>query len=684
MRSLTTTILLLSAFTLCATCFAQDYTIESHRCKNFITGLDYRDGTLAIGTRLGLQIFRDGELRTLTVGDGLPTNYIPDVALADADSVYIGPCTAIDGRADLVYLVHFPETGVSVEEITKGLYLSGSHFVFNSGPDGSLWIGEGCDMVQYSQGQWSWFYGQGAVTDYWDICFGKAGEVFVCSSGVVYEISGNQIVPLPSSFWASQVVMSPEGDLLTTGDGYLWRYGPAGWEVASSDSFLGEHPSGIFFDGLGHIWGTQSEYEGLGLAEKIARYRDGEVDYFEAADDFVFSGSTLEPWSIFISNALIPPEIPVFGLDGLGLVYFDGESFHRFYNENCPPGDIISDICEDSQGRLWVINGNTRMLGVYDGERWKQVHAPWYLPWDVPGVWKIAPLMALDIDGSLWFRSETGAVSYRDSEWSYYDQSNSPLVSPGDVAVDGDGNKWFVNPEMGMADWEPICDAARFDGDEWKQYDSDDYFESWWLVSVSMGPRNTVWFTRRSPTDYISNRFTTYDGSVWRHLTPGIDQPNGHAERVYFDLEGNALIACHDSLYRQNETDSWEPILDMWIDDAQADSSGTLYCARPYDDALYVGEKGSWQKITMKWDMTDPNSDLTTPPQRVFIDHNGDKWIGCYGGLYRLQDGGPAAQKLNLQTISGHSQGGEGETLIISGEFINTATTMPVSLRLAV
>ena len=121
--------------------WAQDYTIDNFRCKNFITGLDYRDGTLAIGTRLGLQVFRNGELLTLTVEDGLPTNYIPNVAVADADSIYIGPCRlSYEEDRRYVYLVHLLESGIEVKDITGDFILTGSSYLFASDPDGSLWV----------------------------------------------------------------------------------------------------------------------------------------------------------------------------------------------------------------------------------------------------------------------------------------------------------------------------------------------------------------------------------------------------------------------------------------------------------------------------------------------------------------------------------------------------------------
>jgi len=486
------------------------------------------------------------------------------------------------------------------------------------------------------------------------------------------------MIPLPTPFPAYQLATGPEGNIWSTGDGHLWRYGLSGWEIASSDPFWSENLNGMFFDGLNQIWAIVHD----NLDVRIARYREGEVSFYDEADGLWFNASLIYwPLFEFSGSTLIPPETPVFGTAGLGLIYFDGERFRRFYWADSPPGDIISDLCEDNLGQLWVVNGNTRMLGVYDGEHWNQVYAPWYLPWDATGVFRLFPLVALDLDGSLWFRSVTGAVSYSQLGWTFYDGDNSPLVSPGTVAIDDNGTKWFVNPALGADIWEPISGVVSFDGATWGQFPSDEYFESWEPISVCVGPGNKMWFRRRSATDYLPYRYTAFDGTTWEHFVPGRDLPDEQSSGIHFDINGNALLAGWNSLYRQNETGAWEVILNESVGDVQADSNGTLYCAAY--DYLYVGDKYDWQTLTIKYDPTDPNSDLTTAPYRVFIDHDGDKWVGAYGGLNRLRDGGPATQKLTLAAIVAQSQGGEGETLLLSGEFINTYTMMPVSLWLA-
>ena len=253
------------------------------------------------------------------------------------------------------------------------------------------------------------------------------------------------------------------------------------------------------------------------------------------------------------------------------------------------------------------------------------------------------------------------------------------------MAIDSLGKKWFASPMSRQAGETATGAVTSFDGVNWQRYPSDQFFLSQKPICPAVGPGDKLWFTRWALESSTLEGFTTYDGETWENLA--WDYFPVPSLTVHFDINGNALLSG-DGLYRCYPNGDWERILDAFVSDVQSDADGRLYCAAT--DGLYFGEKDKWEKISQKdglcpgWDAPAYSSSYPINGlSQVLIDHDGDKWIGTETGLNLLRDDGPAAQKLTLQVPVGPSQGRSGRTVRLTGEFINTYTTMPVSLWLA-
>ena len=681
---LATTVLLLTiAFTTFSS--AQDYTIQSYLDLNFVTSIDYRDGTLAVGTTRGLYLFMDGQVHRLTADDGLPHTYIHRVAVAARDTFYVGPyypdIYPYPSNPQSVYEVKLQGQELSVRDITGEHDIRNCYQVFDTGPDGSLWLADQYGIHRYDGAEWHVYqhenhrhYGTGSVF------FAQDGTAYFKVTSVgVFRISGESVEQIPLSFRCGGIALDADDALWAIGENEavkgLFRYDGADWQLVSDDPvwsgiYMYIH-SDMFFDRAGRLWVLGWSWAAL--------YEDGEVTLFEEADGLSFRTSSA--YIYFNSYEPMPDGTSLFATAGAGILTYNGDGFGRLSFEDTLQGCDVEAILEDQSGRIWILNRATRTVSVLKETHWSQIDVPWFM------AYQGGPYMASDINGDIWMTSDSGAARWDGSEFEILDMSNSPLDSSYAIAIDSLGKKWFASPTSKRQAGETATGAVvSFDGSDWQRYPSDDHFLSQRPIDVVTGPEDKMWFARYTPETHTYEGLTTYDGETWEHLDQ--DDVPVNSPDVYFDINGNALLRDLNCLYRCYPGGHWDRILDAFVSHVQSDADGRLYCAAT--DGLYFGEKDNWEKITKEdglcpgWDAPAYSSSYPTNAlQEVFIDHNGDKWIGTQTGLSCLRDGGPAAQKLTLHAIVGHSQGGEGETLLVSGEFINTYTTMPVSFWLA-
>jgi len=653
------------------------WELRSFVCQNMVTDVDYRDGVLAVSTTVGLWVVSDAGMRKVGTADGLPSDWVVHAKVAGPNRIYTGPFWVSGGRErDVrVYLVELgPSLEVTVTDVTPDYGLYGCFDAFDVSPDGCLWVGDFSGLHRFDESKWEMFptvdFGSLAFAS---LAFGRDQEVFVCQVGKIYELTEGEFVFISAPFLAQSIRVGPQGDLWAVGDGALWRRRADDWEKVSEDEAWDGLAVAMRFDDSGRLWVPMTS--SLAVYDPIS----GEtLELTEAAGVSFMPGRRY--YSFFSSCAARPDGAMFFGTYGSGLLVFDCNEFSRIFVEDSVPGDGIIDICEDEDGRVWVVSQDAPIIGIYDGGHWSQISAGWIDP-----ALLVTGMLALDLDGSLWFRTSAGASRFKDNRWSFYDSSNSPLDSTGCVAVDGEGTKWFVHPVSPSWATGPSEKAAvSLHAREWKRYPATEYFQSQHVFRVTVGPEDEKWFARRRA---VGSGFTVYDGENWRQLEVGDELPCWGP--IYFDLEGNALLSGFNSweefLLRQTGPDQWERILDRYVSDLQADSDGTLWCAAT--DGVYWGGKGSWQRLGKDEGLFPAEAYRYPGPSwtsvdKVFIDHNGDKWIGTSDGLSVLNDGGPAAQRLTLK-VAGPERGTGGRTASLVAEVINTATPITVALWVA-
>lgn len=643
MVPLTLTALILVTFSTLSP--AQDFTIKHHRAgPNRIRCIDYRDGTLAIGTyEAGLVVVKDGRAMTFGKADGLPDDTISSVFLVDSCNMYI--CVAARDYLQKVSYrflsARIDDSGLSAVELSPGgsdTYAAAADL----GPDGALWVyGKEQSLLRFDGQSWRAFGVIGRALSTTDI-----DKIRVADGNRVYISSYSWCNPPNNLFkfdGESWTVESDMPNVLTLGigeQGSIWCVGgePAGlwcnegegWRLVSDDP----------------VWAAEDTYDALepggqgGLwalgKESLIRWRNETAERIDTilGMPFVHGGSSPSR-CLFTCGSQGPDSSFLIGTYGYGMLAHDGEDFSLTQVDSCP-GNDCRPIGMDSDGAVWFGDLDTVLLGRLRDGIWQTIYVPrdsWYYA-----------ASCMMIDGTMLVqgrRTEHTVYAFEGDSITPYDTSLWLHTDPLPM-VDQKGALWFDYHRFFRADF-PIF--SLIDG-VLTRY-STDYFRDCYAFLYCVGPGNTKWFT----TEY---GFTTFDDVEWNHLLMGRDLPWSIVTKA---LNGQYIVQRGDGFFLLNSDGEGEKISDRrelygWVMDAD----GTWWCnmaeTSEAGEGLFAGSNlDDWRQITMEDGLTSP---LVS---RVLIDHNGDKWLsasklstaaGARSGLHQIIDGGAAQQKLDL------------------------------------
>jgi len=616
---------------------------------NTIYDIDYRDGTLAIGTNAGLIVVQNGKSITFTKDDGLPDNGVKGVVLADRDTLFIGPFGGRRGQR--LYRAEIRGDQLEATDITPEQPFDWNDGMLAVGPDGSFWVGDMFGLSRYDGVAWEMHE--------WPAPFSKVleGGIRIDESGtiwgvareaeyVLFRFDGGEWTVFDHVEMASGIGVDEYGGIwsITSEPPGLWRLSDDSWEMVSYDSVWKYHHD-IQFDEEGAIWSIH--------LRDLLRWQDQTFTKFTGAFGINFSAlnGPITCMKVLSSSSVLV------GTCGYGLLVFDGHDFSRIFEDGLPD-DYITAVAFDSDGRPWL-SASSFLMGVFQEGRWETICAPWTQGWQ-------PSRCVMDLDGSEWFVANTGAMRLVDGELQAYDVSNSSLKGAFFVAIDSQGTKWFSQ------EWYPEDGVVSFDNETWRSFSSDDYFDSELVCSVTIGPQDTLWFEPWGGTSRWTG-YKMFDGEQWHHfrygteLTPTCLSFPG-MRPIVFDAHGSAFLYGYGGAYKGYPGDDWDYIHDEDTMALMADSEDTIWLGT--ENGLVYGQPGAWTCISDRL----THASVTT----IAIDHNGDKWVGTAYGLNRIEDGGPAQQKLEL-AVEASPDGG----ISVSGTLTNAGAVIPVLLWLA-
>lgn len=298
--------------------------------------------------------------------------------------------------------------------------------------------------------------------------------------------------------------------------------------------------------------------------------------------------------------------------------------------------DYVVDVFEDSKGNLWFgtlekgvakFNGTTlSYLTIKDG-----------LPSN-----RITCIIE-DALGNLWFGTGGGLSKFDGETFTNYSEKeglNSNMVS--NVFIDSKGTFW-------IGTWNGVC---KFDGTQFEKFpipypkvntkinpDTKN-----WITTITEDTNGTIWIGRDG---YGASK---YNGNSFVHITTKEGLNSNNIQSIVEDKQGNIWIGTR--VAEKDNADANKRFGKGGLNKFD----GQKFVGFPeikglYENDVYNIYKDHLNKLWISttnngvYNYTDNefvNYKVPTSTMAFLIDKNGTIWLGCAGGLYKIDNTGKA------------------------------------------
>jgi sugar lactone lactonase YvrE len=257
-----------------------------------------------------------------------------------------------------------------------------------------------------------------------------------------------------------------------------------------------------------------------------------------------------------VEDVEVAPDGTVWSLGNGWIARYDG-SWRVFLPDDVPElnGQLV-DLAVDSEGVIWV-GVSSEPIARFDGE-WSTV--------DPSGAGELVAIpdgLAVAPNGTLWAVSHfEGVFAFDGSKWKRQStEDGAPERITGmTVAPNGDlwawGAGFYSSAEGG--DYTPPTGFARFDGNTWYTYTTDDGL----LAddgSVVVAPDGTVWVLHGElgpDHEPVPTRLSRFDGASWTTYDAPGDHQNGGWSQASAAADGALWIPGADGIVGFDGTDT--------------------------------------------------------------------------------------------------------------------------------
>lgn len=232
--------------------------------------------------------------------------------------------------------------------------------------------------------------------------------------------------------------------------------------------------------------------------------------------------------------------------------------------------------------------------------------------------------IAIDKQKNVWFGTNNGVSVYDDGfNWKTY--SNDDRLASGfiyDIEIDAQGNKWILSEDYENG----IYHITKFDGTNWK------YFVNSKLNSLKLDSKGNAWFGT-SQIDGYSCKVFKFDGKYWTsYLAPSEFSTSCKAidtqGKKWFGTKGR-ILSFDDTNWKSYTTND---LTDIYINDIFIDTNGNKWIGT-YDGGVFMFDGINWTNYN-----TQNSGLLSNNVFSIAIDSKGSKWFGTDSGVSKLDD----------------------------------------------
>jgi hypothetical protein len=532
---------------------------------------------------------------------GLSSNMIEDVAIHPlSQDIYIGTYDVAlmvrEADGDSWETLPYPasitdETGLMIQ--TYCLEFDGQ---------GVLWAGTDKGLIRYDGENWSLIdsSSDNLMGPVWDVQFDENGKLYISSHGL-FELEGEELT-----------LLTPEGDvdgdflfgyafskLFRSEDGQMWFFtdlGTVGYYDGSTWSIDALPNPG--FIGMGHF---SVGYNAEGMLEVLVSGKDPYI--------FTESGWQQQPnW--YTASTLIRQYFlddgTRFGVTEKAYIREDGEAYHF---TNYPFRHIPSQLRNDQEGRLWMVDSANILLNPATGETF------------VPEGQQ-APLAGFHdyifaTDGSFWCLSAGTVYRYHNGQWTKYDHTNTILPDTyGYSSIQSMNNDeaWLYIYDYGI---------YRFRNDSWEKQthpaftvnnllDMQAVPEGLWIKMITPGFETMLAFWDGVELDIIEDQENGYT--------------NGSIASFTYDAANERLWLLGYEQVQYYEHGSWYPFElpdyifeEGYLEDIIVQGDQLIFYGY---FRMYIYRDGEWQTINAA------NSPLSNKKiSEIGLDEHGYLWV---------------------------------------------------------
>ncbi len=328
---------------------------------------------------------------------------------------------------------------------------------------------------------------------------------------------------------------------------------------------------------------------------------------------------------------VLPHDLRVSVVRGSGLLFFEGT-----WSYISPPGlasNMVTDLVQTPDGKIYVSHKYSRRLSVFDGSRWQILNRG--NSWGFPGGSLFN--MESDSEGRIYF----GFWYWRDDPILFcWDTQNDtmprpielPIVSATTVTgmfVDSNDDLWLGllrTSDYGYGNW--VLKMHRVNGDsfDWTPYQDG---IAWKRVFAE---GSTGMYCGNSPTGGGSGIHVLYDDGTFEDVGGNL---GSSTISMCTDMKGDIWAGLEDKLvFVSNNNVERVEILDKF-DGLAVDFQGGLWCYNTLSGLSYRNPEGNWESLPQEVRELQPFT-LNDIVSLLHFTENKNLFVCTYNGLYEF------------------------------------------------